>query len=253
MERRKQTFHYFKKTHEGRVFWLNTLYYGRGDLTKLPYFDQQKLTRRATNCFILGNSIPAVLDPNADNLIEYLRAFNALMTEFETFSNLHPPDGTSSGAMSRVRMPRMFSRPSVPGAGKMRRSSGMDSLSIATNMEEATPAATYAPFGASERDNIGGEGYQFLSTPSLPFDPDYFETFASLCDTLIECYDKIYEHLISTDPLPPAVEDLFTKADTKVKKLLMDRLVRDFETGSKQSLRVEMAGLGKVVFGGLTG
>ena len=251
--KRISTLDYLKKAHDGRTYWLNTLFFGRNDLGKLPYFEHQKLLRRAANYFILGNSIPAVLDPNANNLIEYLRAFNALLAEFEGYQTSHPPDGNTSSALSRVHVPKMFTRPLRSSAGKGRRGSGIEGLSLATTQEDAfSPAISHAPsFPGPDRELLPGEDYAYLLIPWLPFDPDYFETFATLCDVLIDCYTTVLGLVASPEFAAPAVADLFVKADSRVKKILINSIVRDFESGTKQALRTEVAGVGKVVLGGL--
>lgn len=45
--------------------------------------------------------------------------------------------------------------------------------------------------------------------------------------------------------------EMFNKADDKVRKLLVTGLIRDFEEASKQGIRSEVAGIGKLVLGGL--
>lgn len=251
--KRISTLDYLKKAHDGRTYWLNTLFFNRNDLGKLPYFEQQKLTRRAMNYFMLGNSIPAVLDPNANNVVEYLRTFNALLVEFEAYQNLHPPEGSTSSALPRVQVPQIFKRPARSGAGKARRGSGVEGLRLSTPQEDVfSPSVSYAPsFPGHERELLPGEDYAYLLTPWLPFDPDYFETFATLCDVLIDCYTTVLGLVTSPEMAAPAIADLFMKADMRVKKLLVNSLVRDFEQSSKQGLRAEMSGVGKVVLGGL--
>ncbi|KAL9047787.1 MAG: hypothetical protein Q9162_007949, partial [Coniocarpon cinnabarinum] len=253
--KRIRTLDAFKTAHEYRPFWLNTLNYERDDSAQtwaqIAYFEPQRLARRAVNYFLLGHSIPGVLDPNADNPVEYLRTFLLLLTEFETFTNLHPPEGGSSGAMSRVRMPKMFSRPSTTSVSKARRGSGIDGLSISTNMDDAQLGAAIAPISTVSEISPSGESYQYLLTPSLPFDPDYHETYATLCDVLMDCYSTMFDMIGAPDAASAVADDLFMKVDGKVKKLCMMGLLKDLEMNTKASLRAEMAGLGKVGFGGL--
>lgn len=99
-----------------------------------------------------------------------------------------------------------------------------------------------------------GEEYSFLLTPSLPFEPDYFETFATLCDVLVDCYTKIAAFVNGPDAETQnsaEVGVLFSKADSKVRKILVAGVIRDFEDSSKQGIKTELAGIGKVVLGGL--
>lgn len=104
---------------------------------------------------------------------------------------------------------------------------------------------------SNDQDLQPGEEYTFLLTPSLPFDPDYFETFATLCDVLIDCYTRIIYLINSPEACTHGVGEMFNKADDKVRKLLVTGLIRDFEEASKQGIRSEVAGIGKLVLGGL--
>lgn len=108
-----------------------------------------------------------------------------------------------------------------------------------------------------------GEDYQFLLTPALPFDCDYLETFTTVCEVLSD----VYRHLVSLindqfdksgqgaavegGPSLSAISESFTKVDSKIKKLVMVGLVREFEEASKQGIRSEIAGVGKLTLGGL--
>jgi hypothetical protein len=103
------------------------------------------------------------------------------------------------------------------------------------------------------------ESYSHLLTPPLPFDPDFFETFATLCDVLIDCYAKITQ-LISAEKASAGgagvaaaqgLAELFAKTDGKVKKVIFGAMMREFEERCREGLRGEVAGVGKVVLGGL--
>jgi hypothetical protein len=263
--------------HEGRVYWFNTLLFNKIDLAKLPYFDPRRLARRATNYLLLGFSLPAVLDLNAQSPTEYLRAFSSLLADFESYQTAHPPDGTSgSSALARARIPQLFKRAAATG-GKGRRSSsvtadmaafpatggdsGMAFGNGATDSAKAAAMLGISPgSGGSSLPTVGesggggdllpGEEYTHLLTPSLPFDPDYFETFATLCDVLIDCYSKIMS-LCTPETCTANVGDLFGKADARVRKIIVAGVVREFEDASRSGTKTEVAGVGKVVLGGL--
>jgi hypothetical protein len=105
---------------------------------------------------------------------------------------------------------------------------------------------------------LPNESYTHLQTPSLPFDPDFFSTFATLCDVLIDCYTKILGMLSTPESVaaagggvPSSVGDLFNKADARVRKIILAGVVREFEDSCRQGLRNEVGGVGKVVLGGL--
>ncbi|KGQ09654.1 hypothetical protein BBAD15_g5038 [Beauveria bassiana D1-5] len=106
-------------------------------------------------------------------------------------------------------------------------------------------------FAASESDLLPGEEYTYLLTPSLPFDPDFFETFATLCDVLIDSYRRFLALMPTPRECSAPVAELFAKADAKVRKIIVQNIVKDFEEHSKAHIRSEVANIGKVVLSGL--
>lgn len=226
----------------------------------MPSFDSRKLARRATNYLLLGLSLPTILDLNSANALEFLKTLNALLAEFESFQQIHPPDGSIS-SMSRGRFPQMFKRATAT-AGKGRRTSaaseiglpmgndGSDTKSImsSTSSSGTTPNSS---FPMSDHDLLPGEEYIYLLTPSLPFDPDFYETFATLCDVLIDCYTRLMSLVSSPRECSPQVAEMFTKADARVRKIIVAGVVKEFEDSSRLGVKSEVAGVGRVVLGGL--
>ncbi|KAL9001218.1 MAG: hypothetical protein Q9169_000402 [Polycauliona sp. 2 TL-2023] len=260
--KRISTLDYLRKAHEGRVYWFNTLLFARGDLARMPYFDARKLARRASNYLLLGMSLPSVLDLNASNPLEYLRALNALLSEFESYQQIHSPDGPSSSSLSRARIPQMFKRATHAAGAKGRRTSSAteiglpmsasdpaDLKSMASNVASTGSSASIFP--VSEQELLPGEEYTHLLTPSLPFDPDFFETFATLCDVLIDCYTRIIGLLPSPAMCVPGVGEIFTKADSRLRKIIVQGIVKEFEDASRSGAKAEVAGVSKIVLGGL--
>jgi hypothetical protein len=116
----------------------------------------------------------------------------------------------------------------------------------------ASSAITSFP-SADSSDLLPGEEYSYLLTPSLPFDPDFFETFATLCDVLIDCYTRLVT-LVSSPALCTAIiGEMFAKADAKLRKVMIAGVVREFEDASRSCAKSEIAGVGRVVLGGLLG
>ncbi|KAL2073729.1 hypothetical protein VTL71DRAFT_11055 [Oculimacula yallundae] len=257
--KRISTLDYLRKAHEGRVYWFNTLLFNKPDLQRMPYFDSRKLARRATNYLLLGLSLPTVLDLNSSNPTEFLKTLNALLIEFESFQQVHPPDGSTS--LSRGRFPQMFKRATGTSSKGRRTSSAAeiglpltnDSFSShATSSSSTSSSGTpNASFPISENDLLPGEEYTFLLTPSLPFDPDFYETFATLCDVLIDCYTKLMSLVGSPRECSPIVAEMFTKADSRVRKIIVQGVVKEFEDCSRGGVKSEVAGVGRVVLGGL--
>ncbi|KAI9696954.1 MAG: hypothetical protein M1836_004915 [Candelina mexicana] len=260
--KRISTLDYLRKAHEGRIYWFNTLLFTKTDLSRMPYFEPKKLSRRATNYLLLGLSLPTILDHNSQNPSEYLRALNALLLEFESFQQIHPPDGSSSSSLSRARIPQMFKRAAAGTKGRrtssateiglpMNSSSDPSDLKAMSGSMAPTSSSTAASFSTNEQELLPGEEYTHLLTPFLPFDPDFYETFATLCDILIDCYTRIINLVSSPAICVPGVGEMFTKADGRVRKLIVSGVVNEFETASRGGVKAEVAGVGKVVLGGL--
>jgi hypothetical protein len=238
-------------SHEGRVYWFNTLLFTKPDLLKFSYFQPTKLARRATNYLLLGFSLPTILDLNSQTPTEYLKALNALLVEFEQYQQLHPPDGSIPSSLSRARVPQMFKR--TTGKGR-RQSSATDSNSFLSNLgstPEGAPSFLNTSNSTMNDNLLPQENYQHLLTPSLPFDPDFFETFATLCDVLIDCYTKVTQLIRGPEMCTGNVGELFGKADARVRKVIVAGVVREFEERCREGVKSEVAGVGKVVLGGL--
>ncbi|KAK4138852.1 hypothetical protein BT67DRAFT_446857 [Trichocladium antarcticum] len=215
--------------HEGRIYWFNTLLFDKPDLQRMPYFDPRKLARRATNYLLLGISLPAVIDLNSATAADLLRSLHTLLSEFEAFQQLHSEHGASQSSLTRAaRIPQIGS------------SSGAH-----------MPSGGTMAFGAGEVDLLPGEEYAHLLTPTLPFEPDFFETFATLCDVLIDTYARLLGMVATPRECGGAVAELFAKADAKVRKLLVQGVIKEFEETSRAGARAEVASVGRVVLSGL--
>ena len=246
-------------SHEGRVYWFNTYLFDKPDLARMPCFDARKLARKATNYLLLGLSIPTINDLYSSTPLEFLRSLNALLAEFDSFQQLHG-DSSSSASLSRARLPNMFRRP----GGKSRRSTSAVDINDDSSQAFASlgggpgsggPGTASAPsvmnFAASESDLLPGEEYTYLLTPSLPFEPDFFETFATLCDVLIDCYTRFLALVPTPRECSAPVAEMFNKADAKLRKIIVQGVVKEFEDHSRSHVKTEVASIGKVVLGGL--
>ena len=258
--KRISTLLYLRKAHDGRVYWFNTLLFSKSDLAKIPFFEPKKLARRATNYLLLGISLPSILDLNSSNPQDCLRALNALLVEFESYQQIHPPEGGSASSLSRARLPQMFKRATHASTKGRRTSSATDiGLPISTSdpadpkamATGATAGSTASSFPASDQDLLPGEEYPHLLTPALPFDPDFFETFATLCEVLIDCYTRIISLISSPAMCAPGTGEIFVKADARLRKIIVSGIIKEFEDESRKGAKSEFAGLGKVVLGGL--
>lgn len=258
--KRISTLDYLRKAHEGRVYWFNTLLLTKADLQRISNLDYRKLARRATNYLLLGLSLPIIIDLYCSSPIEFLKTLSALLSEFESFQQVHPPDGSSLSSLSRSRFPQMFKRATVAGIKGRRTSSAADiglpmghegDVKSVNGNGGASSANTNTSFPTSENDLHPGEEYTYLLTPSLPFEPDICETFATLCDVLIDCYTKLIALISSPRDTSPVIAEYFAKVDSRIRKLLVQGVVKEFEDVSRAGVRSEISGVGRVVLGGL--
>ncbi|EPQ66656.1 Bgt-3276 [Blumeria graminis f. sp. tritici] len=236
--KRISTLDYLRKAHEGRVYWFNTLLLTKADLQRISNLDYRKLARRATNYLLLGLSLPIIIDLYCSSPIEFLKTLSALLSEFESFQQRATVAGikgrrTSSAADIGLPMGHEGDVKSVNGNGG------------------ASSANTNTSFPTSENDLHPGEEYTYLLTPSLPFEPDICETFATLCDVLIDCYTKLIALISSPRDTSPVIAEYFAKVDSRIRKLLVQGVVKEFEDVSRAGVRSEISGVGRVVLGGL--
>ncbi|KAE8145593.1 hypothetical protein BDV25DRAFT_133645 [Aspergillus avenaceus] len=262
--KRISTLDYLRKAHEGRIYWFNTVHFSRSDIGRIPYFEPRKLSRRAINYLLLGLSLPPILDVSS-TAVEYLRTLNALLVEFEAFQQVHPPDGSSSSTLARARIPQMLKRAAHAGT-KTRRASSATEIglpmqssdpselkSMTGNIASSASAATISFPHTEASELLPGEEYSYLLTPSLPFEPDYFETFVTLCDVLIDCYTRLTSLVSAPSICTVALGEMFSKADAKLRKIMVAGVVREFEDASRTNAKNEVYGVNRVVLGGLLG
>lgn len=118
----------------------------------------------------------------------------------------------------------------------------------------ATAAASAISFPHAESSELlPGEEYSYLLTPSLPFEPDFFETFATLCDVLIDCYTRLMALVSAPSVCTVALSEMFSKADARLRKIVVSGIVREFEDASRNNSKNEISGVSRVVLGGLLG
>ena len=252
--KRMATIDYLRKVHEGNIYYFGTVHYSPAALHTLPSLHPAKLGRRANNYLVLGNSLPALLDLNSGSPLEYLKALSALLQEFETYQNLSGVE-TSGNSLSRGRMGQMFKSGMGLGIGKGRRAStATDAIALPPNGDSlGLPKSSIDPHSPIDSSPVNASGHEFqhLVTPHLPFEPDFGTTFATLCDTLIDTYARLLDLVAGPDQCSAAVGEAFAKADKAVRKILVANVMREFEDSTRASVKGEVAGLGRLVLGGL--
>lgn len=132
------------------------------------------------------------------NQVNYLKAFLALMKEYETFSSAETTKHRLSGVGRRF----------------FRTKSKNDKI---------------------EENSSAPLEFTHLTIYRLPFVPDMYETFGSVCAILVDAYSKILE-------LPgkgPESYDLLVKLDERIKRGVLDAFVKDVDMMSKNVVRDE--------------
>jgi len=290
--KRIATLDYLRRAHEGRVYFFNVMLMPRAELQKLVYPDVKKLQKKATNLFMLGNSLPSILDLGATSPLDYLRAFHALLQEYETYialpssrqlttrahsSSISLGSGNGGGggnsALRNISLPKFFHRSghtvkprrgssaantSVPDPLGLERtrSSSNSSGSGPTISAPTIPGDDSLPplpisLPAVPMGGIPGEEYMYLATPALPFDPDYFETFTTLCDVLVDVYSRVLGLVNGPNLCGPGVGELFLKADAKIRRIVVSGTVREWEEAVRNGVKREIGGVTREVLGGM--
>lgn len=212
----------------------------------MPSLLPSKLGRRATNYLLLGTSIPPLLDCNTGNPLEYLSALYSVLSEFDTFQS-----SEGSGHGTRGRMGQMFKSGMRMRSGRRSSAATFDSIygvdadpNASSTALDAMPLPPMASYGHQQE-------YAYLQTPSLPFEPDFATSFASLTDILIDTYDNLMQLVPGPEVCSPALNEAFVKADKMIRKILVQNVVQEFGETTRKEAKSEVAGLAKVVLSGL--
>lgn len=124
----------------------------------------------------------------------------------------------------------------------------------ATSFPTTTAFPAPGPCDAANSTLLANEGsYTYLITPPLPFAPDFYTVFATLCEVLIDVYHRLLQLLSGPDSCTGSVSELFTKADARIRKVMVGGILREFETASRDNAKKELMSVQKVVLGGLMG
>ena len=125
----------------------------------------------------------------------------------------------------------------------------------AVSFPSSTTFPTSSPFDSHANSTVlPNEGpYAHLVTPPLPFAPDFYCVFATLCDVLIDAYQRLLQIVNAPAVCTVSVGDQFNKADARIRKVMVGGIVREFETAAREGAKRELLGVQRLVLGGLTG
>lgn len=117
--------------------------------------------------------------------------------------------------------------------------------------------ATFPPPGPADAPNsslLPNEApYTHLLTPPLPFAPDFYTVFSTLCDVLIDTYQRLLHILNTPSACNANVMDVFGKADAKIRRIMVGGILKDFGEAARDSAKKELNGVQKIVLGPLMG
>jgi hypothetical protein len=172
----------------------------------------------------------------------------------QTISAPAMPDGVPQTghahqtSMDGVHSNSGFSTTSTQQSSAM--SSGPGTASFPTTSAYPVPG----PLDAANSTLTANEGpYTHLITPPLPFAPDFYVIFATLCDVLTDVYHRLMQLLSGPDTCTPLLSEMFTKVDARIRKVMVGGILREFEAASRDSAKKELMSVQKVVLGGLIG
>lgn len=140
---------------------------------------------------------------------------------------------------------------SIPASQGLGLASGITGLSFASS--SSYPASLPAEAHPNSSLLAGESPYIHLLTPPMPFVPDFFCVFATLCDVLIDVYQRLLQLVKSPSMCTVSVGEMFAKVDARIRKVIVGAIVRSFETAARESARREIIGVQRIVLGGLMG
>ncbi|KAJ3048166.1 hypothetical protein HK097_010812 [Rhizophlyctis rosea] len=217
VHKRIVTLEYIQRLHGGsnKAYYLSTVLLPSDALAGV--YDTPQMKKRALQLLHLGLSIGSLL--NVSSPPEFLRVFNTLLNEHD-----HDKSRGDKDDNTKAKMKSMFLKKSAKSG-------------TAPNLSE------YRSLATSE----GGGGYTFMEQPTVPIDIDYAETVHTLCEVLIQAYQKLSEY--TEGPRHQAYAEGVMKLDLKVKKTI-NSILKEVDGVSKNLLDQELRRLGLGNLGG---
>lgn len=231
----------------------------------------------ALHYFFLGGALNNLLELEHLSLLEYVKLLLALIKEYETFTGAtdSTPKNKIAGVGRRLFRSRIKSNDNTNDpSSMMANSSSSTNSSMNTNNNNnstnnnnnnSNSKSRLSSFGSSHLhqhtangNNHGNSGssnanniqlhnlssqfqdFQHLKIYHLPFLPDVYETFVSLCETLIIAF-KYIGTLLEAAPSATIQEsyDLLCKVDDKLRKYVITPTVKDIDTLSRSLIYEE--------------
>ncbi|KAK5989596.1 hypothetical protein PT974_07850 [Cladobotryum mycophilum] len=224
---------------------FNTYLVNKPNLAYTPGFDPRKLSRKVTNYLLLGLAIPTIHDLYSSMPLEFLCCLDSLLSEFDSFQQLHGDSSSSAASLTRARLPNMSRRPGVKYGGRRL------PLQMWLWMMPLRFHTLHSPRRASQLPLAMAVVTAALAKELHSYELCSLRTFATLCDVHIDCYTRILVPVPTPRECSVSITERFTKVDSKMRKIIVQGVVKDFEGHSRTHVKSEVAGIGKVVLGGL--
>ncbi|CAN6638304.1 hypothetical protein TRVA0_017S00254 [Trichomonascus vanleenenianus] len=265
VEKRVASLEYLRKVHGGTICWLNTVQIAKKDFDGLYWDDhRQQPPLNALHFFYLGGSIPSIYGHDGQTLTEYLKAFLNVLKEYEILigSNESTPKNKIAGVGRRLFKSRLKSADHSAAYGSMITSSSSVSIITSNDMKAKSTALSLSHHHnnlhnsspASQQSHLsplssnaalppsiqvaGGHEFSYLAVYHLPFIPDVYETFLSLCEALIDAYKHIRD-FIRAGPVHHDSYELLLKVDDKLRKYVISPTVKDIDALSRSLIYEE--------------
>uniref|UniRef100_A0A060T977 ARAD1C41712p n=1 Tax=Blastobotrys adeninivorans TaxID=409370 RepID=A0A060T977_BLAAD len=245
IERRLASFDYLQRVHGGTICWLNTVHLSRRDFDSFNWATERSVVNAAAaaplnslHYFYLGGSLQSILDMDFTSLSDYLRALHTLMKEYETLIGAmdSPPKNKIAGVGRRLFRSRMKSGEFSP-MGHSGPSSPTESRPRPKSQSLHPQQSTVSSISSTGSEK-NYRDFIYLKVFHLPFVPDVYETFLSLCETLTSVYRKLW-HLVGSGPVSPEHHEIICKIDDKIRRHLINPTIKDVDALSRNVIYEE--------------
>jgi hypothetical protein len=203
--KRKGNFDYLKRTHQGKVLWLNTFQLSTAAI--VSFYGPQQLQKKAYRYLLLGMSIAGLLNlPTGAHIVQ---ALAQLMEELEHFIGHPTPASKALIGLSNYKPVPVFE-----------------------------PNEAFKPSIQKVNKQVW---YQYLQVPTvcLRGSLGYCEVILSLCDCLTICYSKFLDESCAT----PSWQSIILKIDKKIKTFFLAPLCQDLNAAARPLLERQINGL----------
>jgi hypothetical protein len=201
----------------------------------------------AVHYFYLGGSINHLMEMDHLSLLDYVKMLLALIKEYETLTGTADatPKNKIAGVGRRLFRPRMKSGDHSShilgdGASIISSYSGGSSNNGNGGGSRSRLSSFSHNHMTTNNNTQSTTEFQHLKVYHLPFIPDVYETFVSLCETLIEAF-KYVNTLVES--APPAIYhesyETLCKVDEKIRKNVIMPTVKDIDSLSRSLIYEE--------------